>query len=142
MVESDLRSPIKRNMKYGGSFILITTISEKKNYFVGKASINGKTVQTERIDKIIDAETEKTIYEDAFQITKYTDVENYKNKDDFIMNLLSTAYFILKAEGEIEGSVILNAIEEGTNICKWGIRMVILDDEKFQYETFDCATKN
>ncbi len=58
------------------------------------------------------------------------------------MNLLSTAYFILKAEGEIEGSVILNAIEEGTNICKWGIRMVILDDEKFQYETFDCATKN
>ena len=142
MVESDLRSPIKRNMKYGGSFILITTISEKKNYFVGKASINGKTVQTERIDKIIDAETEKTIYEDAFQITKYIDVENYKNKDDFIMNLLSIVYFVLKAEGEIEGAVILNAIEEGTDICKWGIRMVILDDEKFQYETFDYATKN
>ena len=121
---------------------MLTTMTEKRIYFVGEASINGKTVQTERIDKIIDAETEKTIYEDAFQITKYTDVENYKNKDDFIMNLLSTAYFILKAEGEIEGSVILNAIEEGTNICKWGIRMVILDDEKFQYETFDYATKN
>ena len=117
-------------------------MTEKRIYFVGKASINGKIVQTERIDKIIDAETEKTIYEDAFQITKYTDVENYKNKDDFIMNLLSIVYFVLKAEGEIEGAVILNAIEEGTDICKWGIRMVILDDEKFQYETFDYATKN
>ena len=85
MVESDLRSPIKRNMKYGGSFILITTISEKKNYFVGKASINGKTVQTERIDKIIDAETGKAIFTDAFQITEYADVENYKNKDAFKM---------------------------------------------------------
>ena len=140
--KSDLWSPIERIMKYGGSFILITTMTEKRIYFVGEASINGKTVQTERIDKIIDAETEKTIYEDAFQITKYTDVENYKNKDDFIMNLLSVAYFILKAEGEIEGAVILNAVEEGTDICKWGIRMEILDDEKFQYETFDCATKN
>ena len=48
----------------------------------------------------------------------------------------------MKAEVEIEGSVKMNDIEEGTNICKWGIRMVILDDEKFQYETFDCATKN
>ncbi len=121
---------------------MITTMTEKRIYFVGKASINGKIVQTERIDKIIDAETEKTIYEDAFQITKYIDVENYKNKDDFIMNLLSIVYFVLKAEGEIEGAVILNAIEEGTDICKWGIRMVILDDEKFQYETFDYATKN
>ena len=142
MVESDLRSPIKRNMKYGGSFILITTISEKKNYFVGKASINGKIVQTERIDKIIDAETGKAIFTDAFQITEYADVENYKNKDAFIMNLLSVAYFILKAEGEIEGAVILKAMEEGTDICKWGIRMEIIDNEKFQYETFDCTTKN
>lgn len=129
-------------MKYGGNFILTTTMTEKKIYFVGEASINGKTVQTERIDKIIDAETEKTIYEDVFQITEYADVENYKNKDDFIMHLLSAAYFILKMEGKIEGAVILNAMEESTDICKWGIRMEILDDEKFQYETFDCATKN
>ena len=118
------------------------TMTEKRIYFLGEASINGKTVQTERIDKIIDAETEKTIYEDVFQITKYADVENYKNKDDFIINLLSVAYFILKAEGEIEGAVILKAMEEGTDICKWGIRMEIIDNEKFQYETFDCATKN
>lgn len=121
---------------------MIPTVTEKRIYFVGEASINGRTVQTERIDKIIDAETEKPIYEDAFQITKYADVENYKNKDNFIMNLLSTAYFILKVEGEIEGAVILNALEEGTDICKWGIRMEIMDNEKFQYETFDCETKN
>ena len=135
-------SPIERIMRYGGSIILTITMTEKRIYFIGKASINGKTVQTERIDKIIDAETEKPIYEDVFQITKYADVENYKNKDDFIINLLSVAYFILKAEGEIEGAVILKAMEEGTDICKWGIRMEIIDNEKFQYETFDCATKN
>ena len=75
------------------------TMTEKRIYFLGEASINGKTVQTERI-------------------------------------------FILKAEGEIEGAVILKAMEEGTDICKWGIRMEIIDNEKFQYETFDCATKN
>ena len=135
-------SPIERIMRYGGRIILITTMTEKRIYFLGEASINGKTVQTERIDKIIDAETEKPIYEDVFQITKYADVENYKNKDDFIINLLSVAYFILKAEGEIEGAVILKAMEEGTDICKWGIRMEIIDNEKFQYETFDCTTKN
>lgn len=118
---------------------MITAMTEKRIYFVGEASINGKTIQTERIDKIIDAETEKPIYEDAFQITEYADVENYKNKDDFVMHLLSTAYFILKMEGKIEGAVTLNAMEESTDTCKWGIRMEILDNEKFQYEIFDCA---
>ena len=120
---------------------MITAMTKKRIYFVGEASINDKTVQTERIDKIIDPETGKPMFEDAFQITKYADVENYKNKDDFIMNLLSTAYFILKMEGEIEGTVILNAMEEGTDICKYGIRMEILDNEKFQYEIFGCAKK-
>lgn len=109
----------------------------KKIYFIGKASVNGMAVQTERIDKIIDSETGKPMFEDAFQIKEYADVENYKNKDDFIMNLLSTAYFILKMQGEIEGTIVLSAMEEGTDTCKWGIRMEILDDEKFQYETFD-----
>ena len=135
-------SPIERIMRYGGSIILTITMTEKRIYFLGEASINGKTVQTERIDKIIDAETGKAIFTDAFQITEYADVENYKNKDAFIMNLLSVAYFILKAEGEIEGAVILKAMEEGTDICKYGIRMEILDNEKFQYEIFGCATKN
>lgn len=121
---------------------MITAMTKKRIYFVGEASINDKTVQTERIDKIIDPETGKPMFEDAFQITEYADVENYKNKDAFIMNLLSVAYFILKAEGEIEGAVILKAMEEGTDICKWGIRMEIIDNEKFQYETFDCTTKN
>lgn len=121
---------------------MITAMTEKRIYFVGEASINGKTVQTERIDKIIDPETGKPMFEDAFQITEYADVENYKNKDDFIMHLLSVAYFILKMEGEIEGAVILNAMEESTHTCKWGIKMEILDNEKFQYEIFGCATKN
>lgn len=112
-------------------------MTKKNIYFIGEASVNGKIIQTERIDKIVDAETEKPIFEDAFQITEYADIEKYKNKDDFIMNLLSTAYFILKMEGEIEGVVTLNAIEEDTDTCKWGIRMKVLDDEKFQYEMFN-----
>lgn len=111
-------------------------MTKKKIYFIGEASVNGITVQTERIDRITDLETGKLIFEDAFQITEHADIENYKDKDDFIMNLLSTAYFILKMEGEIEGTVTLNAMEEDTDTCKWGIRMEIMDNEKFQYETF------
>lgn len=109
---------------------------EKKIYFTGEAIVNGKSIQTGRIEKVVDAETEKPIYEDAFQITEYADLEKYEKKDDFIMNLLSVVYFALKMEGKIEGEVTLNAIEEGTDICKWGIKMEILNDEEFQYETF------
>lgn len=112
---------------------------KERIYFIGKALVNGTAVQTERINKIIDPETGKPMFEEAFQMTEYADIENYKNKDDFIMHLLSTACFILKMEGKIEGAVILNAMEESTDTCKWGIRMEILDDEKFQYEIFGCA---
>ena len=116
-------------------------MTKKKIYFIGEAAANGTTVQTKRIDKIIDPETGEPIFEDAFQITEHADIENYKNKDDFIMHLLSAAYFILKMEDEIERVIVLSAREEDTDTCKWGIKMEILDDEKFQYEIFDYASK-
>lgn len=128
--------PLVLNNKKG----VIKYMKEKKIYFIGKTTVDGKTIQTERIDKIIDPETEKPIFEEAFSITEYADIEKYKDKDDFIMNLLSVVYFVLKWGDEIESVITVNAIEEGTDTCKWGIRMEILDNEKFQYEIFDYVT--
>lgn len=110
---------------------------ERKIYFVGEGTVNGETVNSDKFNQIINPDTMEQIFEDVFQITECADFEKYEKKDDFMATVLAMVYGALSVDGEVGNEITFSAIEEGTDIFLWGVRISIIDDDNFQYTTLD-----
>ena len=114
---------------------------ERKIYFVGEGTVNGETMQTAKFNQIINPDTSEQIFEDVFQITECSDFEKYEQKEDFMATVLAMVYADLSVEGEVGEEITFTAIEEGTDIFLWGVKVNIIDDDNFQYTTLDWKSK-
>lgn len=110
---------------------------KRKIYFVGEGTVNGETMQTAKFNQVINPDTMEQIFEDVFQITECADFEKYEQKDDFMATVLAMVYGALSLKGEVGNEITFTAIEEGTDIFLWGVRINIIDDDNFQYTTLD-----
>lgn len=111
---------------------------KRKIYFVGEGTVNGEIKNTARFNQIINPDTMEQIFEDVFQITECADFEKYEQKEDFMATVLAMVYGALSFEGgEVGEEITFSAIEEGTDIFLWGVKVDVMDEDNFQYTTLD-----
>ena len=112
-------------------------MNKKKIHFVTEGIVDGKPIQSEKFNQIMNPDTEKIIFDDVFQITECKDFEKYRDKNEFLATVLEMAISYFEDFGDIIGEITLVAIDEKTDIFQWGVSMKILDDGTFQYGTID-----
>lgn len=98
-------------------------------------------MQTAKFNQIINPDTSEQIFEDVFQITECADFEKYEQKEDFMATVLTMVYVALSVEGEVGEEITFTAIEEGTDIFLWGIKVDMMDEDNFQYTALDWKSK-
>lgn len=110
---------------------------KRKIYFVTEGIVDGETIQSEKFNQIVNPDTRKTIFDDVFQITECADFETYKDKDEFVACILdiSTEYF--EQFGEEISGITLTAVDAETNIFQWGLSVMNLEDNSFEFGTID-----
>lgn len=114
---------------------------ERKIYFVGEGTVNGEVMRTAKFNQVINPDTMEQVFEDVFQITECADFEKYEQKENFMATVLAMVYGALSLEGEVGEEITFTAIEEGTDIFLWGVKVNIMDEDNFQYTTLDWKSK-
>lgn len=106
-------------------------------YFVAEAEVDGKTIQSEKFNQIVNPETGETIFDDVFQITEYKDFENYKDKEDFIDTVYEMAHGYFELYGDDIGEITVSAAKDDTNVLQWGVKIKPINDNQFEYTVLD-----
>ena len=113
-----------------------------KVYLKGEAIVSGEIIQTDKINQIINPETEKKVYEDVFEIEDYKEFENYKLKEDFLQLMYEMSIDYFSKFGEICSEITFMAADEETDIIKWGFDFEKLDEDNFQYAVMDYLSSD
>ncbi len=113
----------------------------KKIYFVAEAKVDGDIIQSDKFNLFVNPENNDQIFSDVFQITEYRDFEQYKNKEDFIVTVLSMAASYFDVYGDNVKDISIVAIDADTNVFLWGVKFNVVDDDKFQYAILDWKSK-
>ena len=113
----------------------------KKIYFVAEAKVDGDIIQSDKFNLFVNPENNDQIFSDVFQITEYRDFEQYKNKEDFIVTVLSMAASYFDVYGDNVKDISIVAIDADTNVFLWGGKFNVVDDDKFQYAILDWKSK-
>lgn len=109
----------------------------KKIYFVAEAKVDGEVVHSDKFNQIINPDNNEQVFVDVFQITECKKFEQYKEKDDFLATVFAMTLDFFTEYGDIVEDVNIIAIESDTDIFTWGVQMDVLDDDSFQYTTYD-----
>jgi hypothetical protein len=112
----------------------------KKIYFIAECEVDGEIRQSPKIIQLVNPDTEKEIFEEVFQITESKDFNEYTYKEEFIATILSSATNYFEEFGKNLGDILFVAVDSKTDICQFGIKLKVLDDDNFQYETLDCKS--
>lgn len=106
-------------------------------YFVAEAEVDGEIIQSEKFNQLVNPKINETIFDDVFQITDCKDFLNYRNKEDFINAIYEMAYSYFSMYGDDIKNLMIIAADGKTDILQWGVKINLLDDEKFEYSVMD-----
>lgn len=109
----------------------------RKIYFVAEAEVDGKVIQSDIFNQIVNPETGDTIFNDVFQITDHKDFEKYSDKEDFINTVYDLAHGYFELYGEDIGEITITAAKDDTNVLQWGVKIKPINDNQFEYTVLD-----
>lgn len=108
-----------------------------KIYMIVEAQVDGQTLQSEKFNQLFNPDTEDVGFSEIFNMTDSKEFSDYEKKDDFINVVLGMACELFAEAGEEISDINFLAIEEGTEIFRWGINILEFDEETVQYEIVD-----
>lgn len=108
-----------------------------KIYMIVEAQVDGQTLQSEKFNQLFNPDTEDVGFSEVFNMTDSKEFSDYEKKDDFINVVLGMACDLFAEAGEEISDINFFAIEEGTEIFRWGINILEFDEETVQYEIVD-----
>ena len=108
-----------------------------KIYMIVEAQVDGQTLQSEKFNQLFNPDTEDVGFSEVFNMTDSKEFSDYEKKDDFINVVLGMACELFAEAGEEISYINFLAIEEGTEIFRWGINILEFDEETVQYEIVD-----
>ena len=108
-----------------------------KIYMIVEAQVDGQTLQSEKFNPLFNPDTEDVGFSEVFNMTDSKEFSDYEKKDDFINVVLGMACELFAEAGEEISDINFLAIEEGTEIFRWGINILEFDEETVQYEIVD-----
>lgn len=108
-----------------------------KIYMIVEAQVDGQTLQSEKFNQLFNPDTEDVGFSEVFNMTDSKEFSDYEKKDDFIDIVLGMACELFVEAGEEISDITFLAIEEGTEVFRWGINILEFDEETVQYEIVD-----
>lgn len=108
-----------------------------KIYMIVEAQVDGQTLQSEKFNQLFNPDTEDVGFSEVFNMTDSKEFSDYEKKDDFIDVVLGMACELFAEAGEEISDITFLAIEEGTEVFRWGINILEFDEETVQYEIVD-----